>query len=154
MNIPQIKILKAGTALVISCIAVYGIIYAQPVCCNILKSVHTPIFSGISAGYDLDGICWKVSSRDLNSQLQSVYRNGDLAADFASGHSCCESLPCHGSKQNRYLSRLSVRDFFPFLNATCTVDMDNVDNFTITPVSLPAPSRPSTIFILTQSFLC
>ena len=76
------KIIQVSTPILITCIVVYGIVYAQQLCCNTIVNTCIPASNRISGG-NTSGSSWTTSqSLHRNIQLQSNLCSKNILADF------------------------------------------------------------------------
>jgi hypothetical protein len=148
------KIIQTSTGIVISCIVVYGIVYAQQVCCSTMVNGCIPAFDRISGGYT-SGKSWTNSqSYDRNYQLQSNLCSKNVLADFGSGNACCETDRCDSYNQATYFSLSFIQDFYPLQKNVSSFDAGNGAQTTFEPYSLPTSLKAVPIYIMTQSIIC
>ncbi len=148
------KIIQTSTAIVISCIVVYGIVYAQQVCCSTMVNACIPASNRISGDY-ASGKSWTNSpSHHRNNQLQSNLYSKNVLADFGAGNTCCETDRCDSYNQATYFSLSFIQNFYPFQKNVSSFDAGNGAQTTFEPFSLPASLKAVPIYIMTQSIIC
>jgi len=148
------KSIPTSTAILISCIAVYGIVYAQQVCCSTFVNACIPTFNRVSDDYTSGNSWTTLPSHHHYSLLRSNPCLKNLNADFGSGNTCCETDRCDGYNQAAYISLSFIQDFYP-LNKN--VSISDTGNGSQTPFELywlPTSLKALPIYIMTQSIIC
>ena len=148
------KITLTSTAILISCIVVYGIVYAQQVCCNTIVNTCIPPSNRISCGFS-SGNSWTTSpSYHRNIQLLSNICSNNFLADFGAGNTCCETDRCDSYKQAKYFSLSFIQYFYLLQKNVSSFDAGNGAQTTFEPYSLPASLKAVPIYITTKSIIC
>lgn len=148
------KIIQISTAILISCIVVYGIVYAQQVCCGNIVEVCIPTSNRISVSYNIDNSCRISPSHYLNNQLQSNLCSKNILADFGPGNTCCETDRCDSYNQATYLSLSFIQDFYPLQKNVSSFDTGNGEQTAFEPYRLSTSLKAVPIYIITQSIIC
>lgn len=148
------KIIQISTAILISCIVVYGIVYAQQVCCGNIVEVCIPTSNRISVRYNIDNSCRISPSHYLNNQLQSNLCSKNILADFGPGNTCCETDRCDSYNQATYLSLSFIQDFYPLQKNVSSFDTGNGEQTAFEPYRLSTSLKAVPIYIITQSIIC
>ena len=148
------KIIQTSTAIVISCIVVYGIAYAQQVCCSTIVDAYIPISNRISGGCT-SGNSWTTPPlHHRNIQLQSNHCSKKVLADFGSGKTCCDTDRCDSYKQATYFSLSFIQDFYPLQKKVNSFDAGDGAQTAFEPYSLSTSLKAVPIYIITQSIIC
>jgi len=148
------KIIQVSTAILISCVVVYGIVYAQLVCCTNMVNTCIPASNRILDGYTSDKSWTNFQSYDRNNQLRSNLCSKNVLADFGPGNTCCETDRCDSFNQATYFSLSFIQDFFPLLKDASSFDTSNGTQTTFEPFSLSTSLKAEPIYIMTQSIIC
>ena len=148
------KIIQTSTAILISCIVVYGIVYAQPICCSTIVDACIPTSNRISVSYNIDNSCRTVHSHHFNNQLQSTLCSKNIPADFGSGNTCCETDRCDGYNQAAEFSLSFIQDFYPLQKNLGSFDAGNGTQARFEPYNLSTSHKAIPIYILTESIIC
>jgi hypothetical protein len=148
------KIIQIGAAILISCIVVYGIVYAQQGCCNTIIDACIPASGRISASYNIDNFCKISPSHYNNSRLQSNSNSSNIPADFGSGNTCCETDRCDRYNQAILLSFSFIQDFYPLQKNVSSFDAGNGEQTAFEPYRQSTSLKTAPIYILTQSIIC
>jgi len=148
------KIIQTCTAILISIIVVYGIVYAQQVCCSTIVNACIPSSIKISVSYNIDNSCRTSPSHYLNNQLLTNLCSNNFLADFGSGNTCCETDRCNRYNQATYFSLSFIQDFYPLQKKVSYFGADNGAQTTFEPYSLPTSHKSVPIYIMTQSIIC
>jgi hypothetical protein len=148
------RIIKTSTAMFISCIVVYGIVYAQQVCCSTIVDVCIPASNRNSISYNIDNSCRISPSHYLTNQLQPNLCSKNILADFGSGNTCCETDRCDSYNQATYFSLTFIQDFYPLQKNVSSFDAGNGAQTAFEPYSLSTSLKVVPIYILTQSIIC
>jgi hypothetical protein len=148
------KIIQTSAAIIISLIAVHGIVYAQQVYCGTIVDACIPASNRISGGYT-SGNSWATPpSYHRNIQLLSNICSNNFLADFGAGNTCCETDRCDSYKQAKYFSLSFFQDFYPHQKNVSFFDADISAQTTFEPYSLPTSLKAVPIYIATQSIVC
>ena len=148
------KIPQIISAIIISCIAVYGIVYAQQVCCNAITDACTPTSNRISISYNINTSCRVSPSHSLSYQLQSNHCFSNNLTNFGSSNTCCEADRCDGFNQAVGFSVSSTQDICPFQDNAASFDAGNGERATFQRNNLSKPHNAVPIYILTKSIIC
>jgi hypothetical protein len=148
------KIIQTSTAILITCIVVYGIMYAQQVCCSATVNACIPTSNRISVVY-ASGNSWTSSlSHQRSYQLRSNFCSKSFLADFGAGNTCCETDRCDSYNQATYFSLSVIQDLYPLQKNVSSYDAGNCPQTTFEPYSLPTSLKAVPIYIMTQSIIC
>jgi hypothetical protein len=145
------KFIQTSSAILILCIAVYGIVCAQQVCCSTIVTDCIQASNRYSAVHRTDSACKTSPSHHLNNQLipNSLFNN------FGAGDTCCETDHCDEYSQTTYTIPSLRYDFYPLQKTVSAFDAgNNGAQTTIEPYSLPPSLNAVPIYILTQSIIC
>lgn len=137
------KFILTSTAILISCTVVYGIVYAQQVCCTSMVNTCIPASNRILSGYT-SGKSWTTSP--------SYHRN--ILAGFGAENTCCQTDRCDSYKQATYFSLSFIQDLFPLQKNVSFFDADIGAQTTLEPYSQPTSLKAVPIYITTQSIIC
>ncbi len=148
------KITQTITAILIICIVVYGIVYAQQVCCSTIADTCIPTANRISVNYNIDNSCRISPSHNLNNQQQPTLCSKSIIADFGLGDTCCETDRCDGYNLVTAFSLSFVQEFYPLQINVSSFDAGNGAQTTCQPYNLSTPHRTVPIYILTESIIC
>jgi len=148
------KIIQTITAILISCIVVYGIVYAQLVCCSTIVDTCIPTSNRISVGYNIDNSCRISPSHNRNNQQQPTLCSKNIIAAFGSGDTCCETNRCDGYNQETEFSLSFIQDFFPLQKNVNSFDAGNGAQARFEPYNLLTPHKAVPIYILKESIIC
>lgn len=148
------KVIQTSTAILISLIAVYGIVYAQQVSCGTIVDACIPVSNRISDGYASDNSCTTSRSYRRNIQLLSNICSNNFLANFGAGNTCCETDRCDSYKQAMYFSLSFFQDFYAHQKNVSFSDAVNGAQTTFEPYSLSTSLKAVPIYIMTQSIIC
>ena len=148
------KIIHTIIAILISCIIVYGIVYAHQVCCSTIADVCIPTFKRILDSYIIDNCCRTSPSHNRDNQLQSNFCSENIIADFGSDNTCCETDRCDGYNQATEFSLSFIQDFYPLKKNLGSFDAGNGAQARFEPYNLSIPHKAIPIYILTESIIC
>ena len=148
------KIIQTCTAIFISCIVVYGIVYVQQVCCSDMVTTCIPASNRIFSGYTSNKSWTNFQSYELNNQLRSNLCSKKILADFSPGNECCEADRCDNYKQTAYFSLSLIQDFITLQKTSSSFDADDGMQTAFEPHGKPTSLNPVPIYILTQSIIC
>ena len=148
------KIIQTCTAILISIIVVYGIVYAQQVCCSTIVNARIPSSIKISVSYNIDNSCRTSPSHSLNNQLTTNLCSNNFLADFGSRNTCCETDRCNRYNQATYFSLSFIQDFYPLQKKVSSFGAGKNAQTKFEPYSLPTPHKAVPIYIMTQSIIC
>ena len=148
------KFILTITAIVISCIVVYGIVSAQQVCCITMVNTCIPASNRILGGYTSNKSWTNSQSYDRNNQLRSNLCSKNVLADFGSGDTCCEADRCDSYKQTMYFSFSFIKDFYPLQKNAISFDADNGAQTAFEPFNIATSLKAESIYIMTQSIIC
>jgi len=148
------KFILTSTVIVLSCIVVYGIVYAQQICGTNMVNTCISASNRILGGYTNDKSWTNSQSYDRNNQLRSNFCSKNVLADFGPGNTCCETDRCDSFNQATYFSLSFIQDFFPLLKNASSVDTSNGTQTTFEPFSLSTSLKVEPIYIMTQSIIC
>ena len=148
------KIIKTCSAILISCIAVYGIVFAQQVCCSSIIDACIPTFNRISANCNNNGSCRITQLRSLNNLLQSGLCSKNLLEDFDAATTCCKTDRCDSYTEATVLSLSTIRNVHLLQFNNSSPDAGNVAPVTFQPYNLSTPCNTVPIYILTESIIC
>ncbi len=138
----------------ITCIVVYGIVYAPQVCCSTIVNTCIPTSNRISVVY-ASGNSWTTSpSHQRSYQLRSNFCSKSFLADFGAGNTCCETDCRDSNNQAMYFSRSFTQDFYPLQKIQSSFNVICGAQTNFKPKSLPISLKAVPIYILTQSIIC
>ena len=148
------KNIKTIAAVLISSMLVYGIAFAQQVCCREIVNAGIPITAIIACDYASND-SWKIfPSHNRHAQLRPKLCRNILSLDFGSGNTCCETAHCNDYSKVTYVNHSFVQDSYP-ANKNANSFVNWIDSQTIfTPYRLPAVFKASPIYIIKQSIIC
>ena len=148
------KLILTVTAIILSCIVVYGIVYAQQVCCSKIAEACIPTFNRVSDSYVINDCCKILPPRNRNNQLLLSTYSDNLLDDFGSCYTCCETERCGGYNQATVFSISFIQDFFPFQTILRSFNA----GFGVHPAFHPNKRsifhNTVPIYILTESIIC
>ena len=148
------KFIQIGTTIIILCIVVYGIVYAQQACCRTIVDACIPASNRIFGGYN-NSKSWATSqSYESTNHLQLYICSKKNLTDYGPGNTCCETDPCDIYNQTAYFSLSFIQDLIMLQKSACSSDADDGTLTTFEPYSLPTSLDPVPIYILTQSIIC
>jgi hypothetical protein len=148
------KFIQIISAIFLYIIVVYGIVYAQQVCCSKIADACIPTFNRVSASYII-GDCCKISlPRNRNNRLLSANYFENLHADFGSGTTCCETDRCDGYNQATVCSISFIQDFCPFQPILSSFNADSGGQSDYHPNKRSTFHNAVPICILTESIIC
>jgi hypothetical protein len=148
------KIIQTSTAIVIPCIVVYGIVYAQQVCRDTIVDACIPASDRVSVSYNIDSFYRISPSHDLNSQVLSNISSSDFLADFGAGNTCCETDRCDSYNQPTYFSFSFIQDVYALQKNVRFFEADNGAQTAFEPYNLSISLKAVPIYILTKSIIC
>jgi hypothetical protein len=148
------KFIQIITAILLFTIVVYGIVYAQQVCCSKIAEACIPTFNRVSDSYIIDDCCKISLTRNRNNQLLPTNFSENLLADFGPGNTCCETDRCDGYNQATVYSISFIQDFYPFQPNLRSFDADSGVQSTFHPNKRSIFPNTVPIYILTESIIC
>ena len=148
------KIIQTITATLISCIVVYGIVYAQQVCCSTIVDTCIPTSNRIAVSCNIDDSCRISPSHNLNNQPQSNLCSKKILTDFGSGNTCCETDRCDGYNQAAEFSLSFIQDFYPLQKNVSSFDAGNGAKATFQPYNISTLHKAVPIYILIETIIC
>ena len=148
------KIIHTITTILISCIIVYGIVYAQQVCCSTIADACIPTFKRILDSYIIDNCCRTSPSHNRDNQLQSNFCSENIIADFGSDNTCCETDRCDGYNQVTEFSLSFIQDFYPLQKNVSSFDAGNGAKATFQPYNISTLHKAVPIYILIETIIC
>jgi len=148
------KISQTSTAILISWIIVYGIMYAQQVCCSTTVDACIPISNRILGSYAIANSCETSPSHHCNNQLQSNFCSKNFLSDFGEGNICCETNRCNSYNQAKYFSLSSIQNLYPLQKTLSSFTVSSGAQTNFEPKSLSPSLKAVPIYILTQSIIC
>lgn len=148
------KIIHTFAATLISCIVVYGMVYAQQVCCSTIVDACIPTFNRISDSYIIDNCCRTSPSHNRDNQLQSNFCSESIIADFGSDNTCCETDRCDGYNQVTELGLSFIQDFYPLQKTLSSFDAGSGAQTTTPSNKRSTFHKVVPIYILTESIIC
>jgi len=148
------NIIQTTTTILISCIVVYGIVYAQRVCCSTIVVACIPTSNIISVSYTIGNFCETFLSHHRNNQLQSNLFSKNFLSDFGEGNTCCETNRCDSYNQAGYFSLSSIQNLYPFQKTLSSFNVISGAQTNFEPKSLSTSLKGVPIYILTQSIIC
>lgn len=148
------KIIQTCTAILISIIVVYGIVYAQQICCSTIVNACIPSSIKISVSYNIDNSCRTTPPHYLNNQLLTNLCSNNFLGDFGSGNVCCETDRCDWYNQSTYLSLSFHQNFYPLQKKVSSFDAGDGAQTTFEPYGLQTSDKAVPIYIMTQSIIC
>jgi len=154
MNELNKSIIQTCTAILISCIVVYGIVYTQQVCCSTIVDACIPTLKRISESYNIDHSCRISPPHNLHNQLQSNFCSKNILTDFGTGNTCCETDRCDGYNQATVFSLSIIQDFYLLQKNKTPFDAGNGAQTKFQPYNLSTPHKAVPIYILTESIIC
>jgi hypothetical protein len=147
------KFIIVSTAIVLSCIVVYGSVYEQQVYCGTIVDACIPESNRISGGYTI-GNFWTTSPPyHRNVQLLSNICSNNFLADFGAENTCCEADRCDSYKQAKYLSLSFFQGLYPFQKNLSFFDAENGAQITFELYGLPTSPSSVPIYIMKQSII-
>ncbi len=149
------NIIQTITAILISWIVVYGIVYAQQVCCSTIVDARIPTSNRNSASYTIGNFCRTSPSHHHNNQLQSILCSKNFLADFDEGNTCCETNRCDSYNQATCFSLSFIQDLYPLLQKNVSsFDVSDGEQRAFETYSRSTLLKAVPIYILTQSIIC
>jgi len=148
------KIIHTITTILISCIIVYGIIYAHQVCCRTIADACIPTFKRILDSCILDNCCRIPPSHNRDNQLQSNFCSENIIADFGSDNTCCETDRCDGYNQVTEFSLSFIQDFYPLEKTLSSFEAGSGAQTTSQPNKRSTFHKAVPIYILTEAIIC
>jgi hypothetical protein len=148
------KFIQIITATLLFMIVVYGIVYAQQVCCSKIAEACIPTFNRVSDSYIIDDCCKISPTHNRNNQLLSAISSENLLEDFGSGNTCCETDRCDGYNQATVFSISFIKDFYPFQTIVRSFDADSGVQSAFHPNKRLIFPNAVPIYILTESIIC
>jgi hypothetical protein len=148
------KIIQTSTAILISLIAVHGIVYAQQVYCGTIVDACIPASTRISGGYTSGNFRTTSPPYHRNIQLLSNICSNNFLADFGAENTCCETDRCDSYKQANYFSLSFFQGLYPFQKHVSFFDADKDAQITFELYSLPTSFSSVPIYIMKQSIIC
>ena len=148
------KIIQTCTAVLISIIVVYGIVYAQQACCSTIVNACIPSSNGKSVNCGIDNSYRTSPSHALNNQLLSNLCSNNFLGDFGSGNACCETDCCDCYNQSTYFGLSFNQNFYPLQKKVSSYDSGDGTKTTFEPYSLQTSHKAVPIYIMTQYIIC
>ncbi len=145
------KYFHSSSAILIFCIAVYGIACAQQVCCSTTVNNCIPASNRFLVDYNTDISCRTSPSHHLTSQLSL----NTLSNSFGAEDACCETDNCDDYSQATYVLPSLIYDYYLLQKTVNAFDAgNNSAQTTFEPYTLPSSLNAVPIYILTQSIIC
>jgi hypothetical protein len=148
------KIIQTSTAILISLIAVHGIVYAQQVYCGTIVDACIPASTRISGGHTSGNFRTTSPPYHRNIQLLSNICSNNFLSDFGAENTCCETDRCDSYKQANYFSLSFFQDFYPHQKKVSFSDADFGAQTPFEPYRLLTSLKAVPIYITTQSIIC
>ena len=148
------KYILSSTAILISCIIVYGITYAQQVCCSTMIATCIPASNRIFGGCTSDGYWANSQSYDRNNLTRSNLCSKNVLANFGSENACCETDQRDNYKQTTKFSFPFIQDFYPLQKNASSLDAGNATQTAFESFRLPTSLKVVPIYIIIQSIVC
>lgn len=148
------NIIQTTTAILISCIVVYGIVYAQQICCSTIVDACIPTSNRISVSYTIGNSCETSPSHHRNNQLQSNLCSKNILSEFGEGNTCCATNRCDSYNQPAYFSLSSIQNLYPLQKTLSSFNVISGAQTNFEPRSLSTSLKAIPIYILTQSIIC
>lgn len=148
------KFTQTRIAMIILCIVVYGIVYAQQACCSTIVDTSIPASNRTSVKYFIDNPYKTFPSYHWNSQLKSNRCSKNPLANIDPGNKCCEADHCEDYNQAPYFSLSFVQDFFLLHKNVNSFDVGNDAQTTFELLGLPTSFSSVPIYIMKQSIIC
>ena len=133
------RIVKIGIAILIICIVLYGIAYAQRVCCSIISDACIPTFTR------------NLPSQDLINQRLSNFCSDSVSTG---GNTCCETDGCNSYNQISYITLSFIQDVYPLNKKVSFSDDRNGIQTKFEPYCISTFLNAVPIYILTKSITC
>ena len=148
------KKIKTIATVFISCVLVYGIAFAQQVCCKDIVCTDKPSSIKIACDY-AGGDSWVIfPSHNRNTQLQPKLCRSVSSLDYAAGNTCCETDPCSGDNILSYISLLLFQ-YSNSLNKGANARVAGIDlRSTFVPYRLQRSLKTLPLYIIKQSIIC
>ena len=148
------KIILVCTAIVAPCIFLYGIAFAQQVCCSTSVNAFIPACITISCVTGSDSTWTTSQAYDCNNQrlLNLCYKH--FLADFDSEDTCCVTNRCGGYSQFEYISLSIVQEFYPLKRNVNSIHACKGGQTKFEPYRLPTSLKVVSIYLDTQSIIC
>lgn len=144
------KFTHACAAAVIACFAIYGMVYAQQVCCTDIANECIPVLSHISANNSFSNACIPSPMHRFRSETSTNHCKNDLN----DAETCCKNNSCDTYGQTVYISPSSTYDVTVLQNEVSSIDTCINTPFFHKASTLPISPISEPIYILTQSILC
>lgn len=154
MKEPLNRIIQTSTAIFLTWVVVYGIVYAQQMCCSTIVGACIPPSNIISASYINANSLTALPSHQQNRQLRSNLCPKNITADFGSGNKCCETNQCVSHNQTTYLNISFIPDVFPLQKGARVFDAGVGGRPAVESCSPSISPTAVPIYILTQSIIC
>jgi hypothetical protein len=148
------RITQTSIAMVIFCIVVYGIVYAQQACCSTIVDTCIPASNRTSVKCFIDNSYRTFPSYHWNNHLQPNGCSKNPLANFDPGNTCCKADRCDNYNQVTYFSLSFVQDFFPLQKNVSSLDEGNNEPTTFKLINQPTVLSSIPIYIMTQSIIC
>jgi len=147
------KFILSSTAILISCIIVYGIVYAQQVCCTTMVNACIPASNRVLGGYIIDKSWTNSQSYDRKNELRSNLCSKNVLANFGAVNTCCQTDRCDSNNKATYFSLSFVQDFYPLPKNASPFDAGDGAQTAFEPDSLSTSLKVSPIYLITQSII-
>jgi hypothetical protein len=148
------KTIQIVSTLLVSCMIIYGVAYAQPVCCSTIITTCIPSSQKMSVGYDNYSALRTSQSQDIKNRPLSNFCPDCFRTDFGSRNTCCETDHCKEYYPTTCLSVSFVNDHFPVQSNMKFFDATDNKQSTPESYSLSIIHKAVPIHILTQSIIC
>ena len=148
------KITRSIAAIVISCIAVYGIVYAQQACCRTFTETCIPTLEITSNCYYVNTSFGISPSSNPSCQLRSNLSFSNNQVNSASGNTCCKTDRCDGNNQATEFPLSFIQDY-SLLQKNAGSLASGIGAQTAAQLyNQSTPHNAVPIYILTKSIIC
>ena len=148
------KITWTVTAIVVSCIAVCGTVYAQQACDRTIIDSCIPTCNIKSTGYSTGNSFGLAPSPEPSHQLRSNLSFPNNTANSGSTHTCCKTDRCDCHNQTPEFTLPFVQDYSLLKKNASSLDSSNGAQTATQPYYQLTPHKAVPIYILTESFIC
>ena len=148
------KIIQVSSAIFITWIVVYGIVYAELVSCSTIVENCIATSDRVLVG-NTNGNFWtSSSSHQRKNQLRSNFCSKNILAGCGSENTCCERDRCVNYNQANYFNLTYIKYFYPLQKDVSSFGAVNDGQTAFEPYYLSISLKAVPIYILTQSIIC
>jgi hypothetical protein len=148
------KILLVCTAVSVSIVVLYGLVYAQQVCCRTLVDICISISERIN-GDNTRGTVWATyPSHQRNKKWRSTPCLDDYSGGFGEASTCCETDGCDSYNLNADFNLTSLTEFYLLQNIATSLNKGSGAQGTVESPQPTTSLKALPIYLVTKSIIC